>query len=387
MSLAELRQVFTAQFQVEPTLYFAPGRVNLIGEHTDYNGGHVFPCAITLGTYGAAAKRSDRKICCYSLNRPETGVVSISLDAIENKASNDWANYPFGMIATLQKAGYILPQGLDLAFWGNLPNGAGLSSSASLEVLTAFICKDLFALPLELVEIAKLAQKAENEFVGMNCGIMDQFAVAMGQQDKALFLDCSTLQCEYLPVSLADCQIVITNTNNEHKLVGSEYNLRRQQCETALANLRQVRGDLQALGELDTAEYELLQNEIKDPVCRRRARHAVTENQRTIAAVAALRQNDLAGFGKLMRQSHESLRDDYEVTGKELDTLAELAWQQPGTVGSRMTGGGFGGCTVSIVHEAQIPAFKQALTEGYRAATGLEPSFYVAAISPGVHKL
>ncbi len=388
MNKEELKGQFVAQFGQEPqTFYFAPGRINLIGEHTDYNGGHVFPCAITLGTYGAVAKRSDDKICCYSMNRPEEKIICGRIGELKHAAENGWADYPFGVVSVLEKAGYHLPHGFNLAIWGDLPNGAGLSSSASLEVLTAFACRDIFNWDISLIEIAKLCQKAENEFVGMNCGIMDQFAVALGKKDQAMFLDCGNLQCRYLPIALKDCSIVIANTNCEHKLVGSEYNLRRAQCEQALADLKAAGVKIEALGDLSEEEFLAWQEAIKAPLCRQRAHHAVFENQRTIKAVTALERGDLEGFGALMRQSHESLRDDYEVTGKYLDALASLAWEQSGTIGSRMTGGGFGGCTVSIVKDEHLKDFQAAVGAGYKAMTGLEASFYVASVSEGVHKL
>ncbi|WP_196590162.1 galactokinase [Pectinatus frisingensis] len=363
-------------------LFFSPGRVNLIGEHTDYNGGHVFPCAISLGTYAAAAPRTDSKISCYSLNMAEKGIITADINSITNKKEQDWANYLLGVIKIFQEHGFVFGHGFNVVIYGNLPGGAGLSSSASLEVLTAMILKEFYGLAIDRLEMAKLCQKAENQFVGMNCGILDQFAVAMGKKDYAMFLDCNTLKYRYVKLELADCCIVITNTNSKHSLVDSAYNERRSQCEQALADIKQLK-KVDSLGELNEAEFNQVKQAIKDPICVKRARHAVLENQRTIKAVAALENSDIALFGKLMNESHVSLRDDYEVTGRELDTLAELAWQQNGVIGSRMTGGGFGGCTVSIVKNDCVESFKHNISEKYTQIIGHKPDFYVADIDDG----
>ena len=370
----------------ETTAFFSPGRVNLIGEHTDYNGGHVFPCAISLGTYALVAKRQDQKMRLYSMNMEQRGIVAFDMAPLSYDAAHDWANYPMGVMKMLQDNGQELKHGFDIVFFGTLPNGAGLSSSASLEVLTAVIFNDLLELGLDLLHLVKLSQKAENKFVGVNCGIMDQFAVGMGKKDYAILLDCNTLAYRYSKIELGDCSIVITNTNKKHSLGASKYNERRSQCETALADLQAVK-PIKALGELTNAEFEALASAIKDPVNCRRARHAVFENQRTIEAVAALEKKDLKKFGELMKASHVSLRDDYEVTGEELDTLAELAWQQAGVIGSRMTGAGFGGCTVSIVKNEAIEAFEKNITEAYTKKIGYAPSFYVANIADGAGRI
>ena len=370
----------------ETTAFFSPGRVNLIGEHTDYNGGHVFPCAISLGTYALVAKRQDQKMRLYSMNMEQRGIVAFDMAPLSYDAAHDWANYPMGVMKMLQDNGQELKHGFDIVFFGTLPNGAGLSSSASLEVLTAVIFNDLLELGLDLLYLVKLSQKAENKFVGVNCGIMDQFAVGMGKKDYAILLDCNTLAYRYSKIELGDCSIVITNTNKKHSLGASKYNERRSQCETALADLQAAK-PIKALGELTNAEFEALASAIKDPVNCRRARHAVFENQRTIEAVAALEKKDLQKFGELMKASHVSLRDDYEVTGEELDTLAELAWQQAGVIGSRMTGAGFGGCTVSIVKNEAIEAFEKNITEAYTKKIGYAPSFYVANIADGAGRI
>ena len=367
-------------------VYFAPGRVNLIGEHTDYNGGHVFPCALTIGTYAVARVREDDKLCLFSMNFEKNGVGESRLSEIETKVQGDWRNYPKGIIWAFGKRGFEVTKGLDILFFGNIPNGSGLSSSASLEVLMGVILKEFCGFEIEMIEIVKLGQKAENQFVGVNCGIMDQFAVGMGKKDCAILLDCNTLKYRYSKLDLRDACIVITNTNKPHSLNDSEYNLRRQQCEHALKQL-QEKLDITSLGDLANPEFDFNAELITDEVERRRAHHAVYENRRTLTAVEALELNDIQRFGELMRASHESLRDDYEVTCKELDTLAELAWQQPGVIGSRMTGGGFGGSTVSIVKKDAVEDFKAVVGKKYTEIIGYAPSFYVADIADGTRKL
>ena len=385
--LERMRNVFREQFgTAQPAAYFSPGRVNLIGEHTDYNGGHVFPCAISLGIYALAARREDSSFRVYSMNLPEQGVVEFPPEGLSYDKAKDWANYPMGVVSVLEQEGHRAPQGLDIVFYGTLPNGAGLSSSASLEVLTAVLLDDLFGFGLDRIEIVKLCQRAENRFVGMQCGIMDQFAVGMGKKGCAILLDCNTLEYRYSKLDLKDCCIVITNTNKKHSLVSSAYNERRSQCEHALAQLRAVR-PIQSLGELTREEFDAMAHLIQDPVERRRARHAVYENRRTLEAVEALEKQDLKRFGQLMHDAHVSMRDDYEATGPELDALAELAWQEPGVIGSRMTGGGFAGCTVSIVENAALEAFQAHITEGYTRRIGYGPSFYIAQISDGTHRV
>ena len=385
--LDEMQEVFREKFGAAQThAYFSPGRVNLIGEHTDYNGGHVFPCAISLGTYALAAPRTDGISRLYSMNLPEQGVVQFPMHRAVKSDAYGWANYPIGVVRVMEDAGHRAAHGFDIVLYGTLPNGAGLSSSASIEVLMAVILNDELNLGIDMVELVKFSQKAENEFVGMNCGIMDQFAVGMGKKDCAILLDCNTLSYRYSKLALDGCSIVITNTNKTHSLVTSAYNERRAQCESALKALQKVK-PIKALGELTNAEFDAIASAIPDPVERRRARHAVYENNRTLEAVKALEANDVKRFGELMNASHVSLRDDYEVTGPELDTLAELAWQQDGVLGSRMTGGGFAGCTVSIVRDAAIPAFEKNVGDAYTAKIGYAPSFYVANIADGARRL
>ena len=371
----------------EVRTYFAPGRVNLIGEHTDYNGGHVFPCALTLGTYGLARKREDRTLRFYSVNFEKLGVVETSLDDLVPHKEASWTNYPKGVMWAFEKRGYRLEHGLDILIWGNIPNGSGLSSSASLEVLTGVILKDIFGFDqVSMVDIALIGQDAENNFNGCNCGIMDQFASAMGKKDHAIFLDTNTLNYEYAPVVLEDAKIVITNSKVKHSLVDSAYNDRRNESETALREL-QTEVEIQTLGDLTEEEFEMHKNAIKDPIRQKRAKHAVYENQRTIRAVEALKNNDVELFGKLMNASHQSLRDDYEVSCEEIDILVDLAQAMPGVLGSRITGGGFGGCTVSIVKNDTVDRFVEEIGKAYKEKVGHEAEFYVVEIGDGAGRL
>lgn len=362
--------------------YFAPGRVNLIGEHTDYNGGHVFPCALTMGTYAAARRREDSVLRFYSMNFEDVGVVETSLDDLVCKDEAGWTNYPKGVVWAFGEKGYHVPSGMDIVISGDIPNGSGLSSSASLEVLMGVILRDLFGFEVSQVEIAQIGQYSENNFNGMNCGIMDQFASAMGKKDCAIFLNTADLSYEYASVKLEHARIVIANSNVKHSLVGSEYNVRRQQCESALKQLQSV-VSIETLGDLDIEGFEAVKGAVTDPVEQRRAKHAVYENQRTLDAVKALKENDIAAFGKLMNASHVSLRDDYEVSCPEMDILAEEAWKVPGVLGSRMTGGGFGGCTVSIVENDQVDTFIETVGSAYEKRTGIKADFYVVDIGQG----
>lgn len=365
--------------------YFAPGRVNLIGEHTDYNGGHVFPCALTLGTYGLARKREDRKLRFYSANFTRLGVIETSLDDLVPSDEAGWTNYPKGVMWAFEKRGVKLDTGVDFLIYGNIPNGSGLSSSASLEVLTGLMLKDMFGVEqFSMQDLALIGQYSENNFNGMNCGIMDQFASAMGKKDCAIFLDTSTLNYEYAPVALKDARIVITNSKVKHSLVGSAYNDRRNECETALEELKKVI-DIKTLGDLSEEEFEAHNNAITSDICRKRAKHAVYENQRTIKAVKALKEDNVEEFGRLMNASHVSLRDDYEVSCEEIDILVDLAWKIPGVIGSRITGGGFGGCTVSIVKNDAVDTFIDTIGKQYKEKVGHEAEFYVVDIGDGAH--
>lgn len=364
-------------------VFFAPGRVNLIGEHTDYNGGHVFPCALTIGTYGAVRKRKDRTLRFYSVNFEDAGVIETTLDDIKPQSSSDWTAYPKGMIWAFGEKGYRVETGFDLVLYGNIPNGSGLSSSASVEVLTGYILRELYGFSeITNQDIALIGQYSENNFNGVNCGIMDQFAIAMGKKDSAIFLDTATLQYEYAPIKLHDASLVIVCSNKKRGLGDSKYNERRSECETALEEIRGL-VDVKSLGELDEATFEKVKFLIKDDDRCKRARHAVYENRRTVNAVEALKNGDITTFGQLMNASHESLRDDYEVTGIELDTLVSEAQKVPGVIGARMTGAGFGGCTVNIVKNSSVDEFIEKVGKAYLEKIGYAADFYVVNIGDG----
>lgn len=382
--LAKFKELFGDEGDIR--VYFAPGRVNLIGEHTDYNGGHVFPCALTIGTYMAVRKRADRKINFYSMNFDNLGVIEASLDNMTPKEDGEWTNYPMGVIWAFEGRGMKLDAGLDIALYGNIPNGSGLSSSASLEVVTGYMLKDMYGFDVTNVDLAKIGQYSENNFNGCNCGIMDQFASAMGKENNAIFLDCNTLEYEYAPIVLDGAKIVVTNSMVKHSLVTSAYNDRRNESSQALKDLQQVCG-IESLGELTEEEFDKYASSIKDMINRARGKHAVYENQRTIKAVEALKKNDIETFGKLMNASHVSLRDDYETSCEEVDVLVEEAWKISGVIGSRITGGGFGGCTVSIVKDEAIDEFKEKLTAVYQEKVGKTPEFYVVSIGDGPSRL
>ena len=381
----QLVKVFKEKFGSEGDIrsYFAPGRVNLIGEHTDYNGGHVFPCALTIGTYAIVRKREDRNFRFYSTNFESLGVIEASLDNLKYDKALDWTNYPLGVVWAFIEKGYPVDCGFDMLLFGNIPNGSGLSSSASVEVVTGVALRDLFGYDdISMIDIALFGQYSENNFNGVNCGIMDQFAIAMGKKDQAIFLDTSDLSYTYAPIKLADEKIVIACSNKKRGLGDSKYNERRAECEEALAEL-QTKLDIKALGELSEEEFEANKDLIKSEVRQRRAKHAVYENQRTLKAVDALKAGNLEEFGKLMNASHVSLRDDYEVTGIELDTLVENAWEQEGVIGSRMTGAGFGGCTVSIVKTDCVDKFIENVGQAYLEKIGYAADFYVVEIGDG----
>lgn len=382
--LKDFQNVFNTVDKAQ--LFFAPGRVNLIGEHTDYNGGHVFPCALTFGTYAAARKIDEPVMRMYSKNFESTGIVEFSLNDIKYEVRHDWANYPKGVIHNFIKNNFPVNSGLEVLYYGNIPNGAGLSSSASIEVLTAVILKDLYNFDINRIRIARICKNAENNFIGVNCGIMDQFAIALGKKDNAILLDTNTLKYDYVKIALDNASIVIANTNKRRSLADSKYNERRAQCESALEDLKEEL-NIRSLGEMQEEEFEKSKHLIRSEINVRRAKHAVYENRRTIKAVEALREKDIDEFGRLMNESHMSLRDDYEVTGIELDTLVELAWKQKGVIGSRMTGAGFGGCTVSIVKNDDIDDFIKNVGDEYTEMIGYSPSFYVAQIGNGAGRL
>ncbi|MCH3986710.1 MAG: galactokinase [Lachnospiraceae bacterium] len=387
MDLQAMSKKFTDVFgEKADGLYFAPGRVNLIGEHTDYNGGHVFPCALTFGIYGLIRRRADRTLRFFSMNFPEAGLIESSLDSLIYDKKASWTNYPKGVLWAMGQRGVQIPSGFDFLINGDIPSGAGLSSSAALEVLTGLAVRDTFGLALDMTDLALLGQKTENDFCGLSSGIMDQFASAMGKKDSAIFLDTQKLEYAYVPLALKHSQIVITNSNVKHSLVSSAYNERRQQCAKALS-LLQMKADIKALCDLKPEQFEQIKGVIGDPVITRRAKHAVYEDDRTVRAVECLKKNDIRAFGQLMNESHISLRDDYETSCPETDLLAEIAWSVPGVYGSRITGGGFGGCTVSIIDNDAIDAYKAKVDAEYEKKTGKKADIYVASVGDGAHRI
>jgi galactokinase len=387
MDLENLMRDFSEVFKTDKEIYafFAPGRVNLIGEHTDYNGGYVFPCALNFGTYALARKREDSKVKMISKNFEELGVIEFDINNLVYREEDNWANYPKGIIKTFKDAGYNIDSGLEILFFGNIPNGAGLSSSASIELATSIALKSLFNLNILMIEMVELSQRSENQFNGVNCGIMDQFACGMGRKDHAILLDTNTLRYEYAPIKLDGISIVIANTNKQRGLADSKYNERRRECENALKAL-QEKLEIFSLCDLSEEEFEENKHLIKNEIERKRAKHAVYENQRTIKAVRALTEGDIEKFGRLMNESHISLRDDYEVTGIELDTLVEAAWRN-GAIGSRMTGAGFGGCTVSLVRNDEIESFIEKIGEEYERRIGYKADFYIVSIGDGARRI
>lgn len=385
--LETLNNDFLTQFKSPATdVFFAPGRVNLIGEHIDYNGGHVFPCALDVGTYALMRRRDDRLLRLFSTNFADKGIIELSLDAIVYDVANDWANYPAGVFKIMQDKGASMACGADILFFGNIPNGAGLSSSASIELATAVLVNHVFALNWPQIELVKIGQQAENQFNGMNCGIMDQFASGMGRAAHAMLLNTNSLAYQHVPLDLGDDHVLlIANTNKRRELSDSKYNERRAECEAALLALKSSLS-ISALCELSLEQFHAHAHLIENAVQRQRALHAVSENQRTLEAVGVLQQGDLNAFGALMNASHVSLRDDYAVTGVHLDALVNAAWQH-GAVGARMTGAGFGGCTVMLVPADHVNEFKAKVSADYTAATGFVATFYDVRIGDGARFL
>ncbi|WP_234124931.1 galactokinase [Clostridium hydrogenum] len=366
--------------------FFAPGRINLIGEHTDYNGGHVFPCAITFGTYAVVSFNNSNKFSLYSMNFEKLGVIDVEIDNLEYRKEDNWTNYVKGMIKQLRSEGYTIDKGMDILFYGEIPNGAGLSSSASLELVSGVLLKGMFNLDVDVIDLVKAGQAVENNYIGVNSGIMDQFAIGMGKKDCAILLDCNTLKYSYAPVKLDDYNIIIMNTNKRRELADSKYNERRAECEEALRILKKEL-DINSLGELDAETFEKYKHLIKDETILKRAKHAVYENIRTIHALEELNKGNLEKFGKLINESHVSLKNDYEVTGKELDTLAETAWKQEGVLGARMTGAGFGGCAIAIVKKDATDKFIKNVGEVYLKEIGYNADFYIANIGDGAKEI
>ncbi len=386
MNITALKQEFLKLYgasQHKSFIYFAPGRVNLIGEHTDYNGGYVFPCALNFGTYLIIRKRDDGLLKMASVNFDYK--TSIDVKDISKKQDDKWVNYPLGVLNEFVKLGTPLT-GLEMLFYGNVPNGAGLSSSASIEIATATAVNEMFNAGLDGIQLAQLGQRAENGFVGVNCGIMDQFASAMGKNNAAIILDCNTLEYKLVPLELKEYKLVIANTNKRRGLADSKYNERRAECEKAVEYIRPFK-PISFLGEIDMKEFKEFEPKIPDRTVLKRARHVVTEIERTRQAVEELNAGNIQRFGQLMNDSHDSLRDDYEVTGFELDTLVDEARKLPGVIGSRMTGAGFGGCTVSLVAENEISNFINKVGENYNKKTGLKADFYIAEIGDGAKRI
>ena len=383
LSIQQLRSNFATIFGAEADhTFFSPGRINLIGEHTDYNGGHVFPAAISLGTYGVARKRDDNLLRFYSANFEDKGIIEVPLEDLHFEKAHNWTNYPKGVLHFLQKAGHVIDKGMDVYVFGNIPNGSGLSSSASLELLTGIIAERLFDLKLERLDLVKIGKQTENEFIGVNSGIMDQFAIGMGADQRAIYLDTNTLEYDLVPLDLKDNVVVIMNTNKRRELADSKYNERRAECEKAVEELKQ-KLSIATLGELNEWDFDEYNYLIQDENRLKRARHAVLENQRTLQAQAALQAGNLEKFGRLMNASHVSLEHDYEVTGLELDTLAHTAWEQEGVLGARMTGAGFGGCAIALVRKDAVEAFQKNVGQKYEEVVGYAPSFYIAEIAGG----
>jgi len=367
----------------KPVLFFSPGRVNLIGEHTDYNGGFVFPCALNYGTYLLIRKTKSKILKFSTINFNDDS--EAELKGLFLNTGKRWINYPLGVINEFIKRGIEL-SGLEFLYYGDVPNGAGLSSSASIEMVTAVALNQFFNAGFETLDLVKMSQRAENVFVGMNCGIMDQFAVGFGKKDHAIFLNCDTLFYENVPIILTDCSLIITNTNKRRGLTDSKYNERRGECDKAV-ELLQAYKPIRNLSELNIGEINILEKYIKDPVVRKRAKHVISENGRVVEAVKVLKANNIVRFGELMNQSHDSLKDDYEVTGMELDTLVYEGRKLPGVIGTRMTGAGFGGCTISIVKKAASAKFMIGLSEVYQKKTGLVPDFYQPEIGEGARRI
>lgn len=383
LSIQQLRSNFATTFGAEADhTFFSPGRINLIGEHTDYNGGHVFPAAISLGTYGAARKRDDNLLRFYSANFEDKGIIEVPIEDLRFEKEHNWTNYPKGVLHFLQKAGHVIDKGMDVYVFGNIPNGSGLSSSASLELLTGIIAERLFDLKLERLDLVKIGKQTENEFIGVNSGIMDQFAIGMGADQRAIYLDTNTLEYDLVPLDLKDNVVVIMNTNKRRELADSKYNERRAECEKAVGELKQ-KLSIATLGELNEWDFDEYNYLIQDENRLKRTRHAVLENQRTLQAQAALQAGNLEKFGRLMNASHVSLEHDYEVTGLELDTLVHTAWEQERVLGARMTGAGFGGCAIALVRKDAVEAFQKNVGQKYEEVVGYEPSFYIAEIAGG----
>lgn len=383
--MQSFKQVFGGSV-TDAKVYRSPGRVNLIGDHTDYVGGTVLPMALNRGTWLVARPRSDRRIQGFSANFADEGTVQADLDDTSFNSEHGWFSYVLGVIHVFAQMGTPLTQGVDLYLEGDIPNGAGLSSSASVELAAAVMANDLGEYTYTPTELALIGQDAENNYVGVACGIMDQLSIAMGKRDHAIVMNCDTLECDYSPFPSDKVSLVVANTNKRRSLNESAYNERRATCEAAVAILRKHR-KLDNLVDLTWAEYEQWADDLADDEMRARVRHVVTEQDRVLRAAEALRTGDLVQLGALMRQSHESLRDDYEVTGEHLDALAEAAWETDGVVGARMTGAGFGGCTVNLVEPDAVGRFIEEVGQKYQERMGLAAQFYVLSSDDGAREV
>ncbi len=388
MTKDELIQAFYGAFGPggQPRTFFAGGRVNLIGEYVDFNGGHVLPCALTMGTWGLLRRRSDDRLRFYSLNFPQLGVLEGKLDDVRFREQNQWTNYVLGMLFALRERGVELPSGFELLIYGNIPNGSGLSSSASLEVVAGAALRACYELDVTDAELALMGQRAENGFIGLNTGIMDQFSIALGRENAAVFLNTGTLSYEYVPVELGDCVILIMNTCKRRTLADSKYNERRAECEGALAALQQAL-PVKDLASVGVRAFEQNKHLIENETERKRAEHVVYECARTVEACEKLRGGDLVSFGRLMDASHDSLRDLFAVSCRELDTLVAEARKCPGVLGARMTGAGFGGCAVAIVKKDAADAVMERVGKVYEQTVGYPCAFYVASIGGGPREL
>lgn len=381
----KLATIFEEKFRTTATdTFFSPGRINLIGEHTDYNGGHVFPAAITIGTYGVGRPRQDKLVRLYSTNFDDTGIIEFDVDDESKLAHGAWGNFVKGVLQAMRGYGNHFTHGFELVIEGNIPNASGLSSSSSLELMIGVAVQRFFDLKIPRLQLVASGQRAENDFIGVNTGIMDQFAIGFGETQKAIYLDTNTMIYEMVPVDLKDNVIVIMNTNKRRELADSKYNERVRETQEAVFDLQQEL-NIQTLGQLDEAKFNKYAHLIKNETILKRARHAVLENERTKEAVKYLNAGDLVNFGKLLNASHQSLKDDYAVTGLELDTLAETAQKVPGVLGARMTGAGFGGCAIALVDRKQVAELEATVKHAYQEKIGYAPSFYVAEIGQGAH--
>ncbi len=367
-------------------IFSSPARINIIGEHIDYNGGKVFPAAIDRYLYVAIRARQDSKVTYNDLKFPGTFSFDINGEFAYSK-ENGYANYLNGILSILKRRGYVIPTGFDVLLVSNVPPAGGISSSSALECGFAWAVSELFGLGVSRRDIALIGQQSEHEFMGVNCGIMDQYIIATGKKDTAELLDCAKIEHEYVPLQLGDYRFVVMNTRKKRQLADSKYNERRSQCEAALKILQDKGVDAADLCSISPAKWEAVYHFIQDGILQKRARHCIYENQRVIDAVDALKAGNLPRLGKLLNDSHASLKTDYEVTGIELDTLAETAQRQDGCLGARMTGAGFGGCAIALVHKDKLDGFISKVQEAYTEKIGYEAGFFSCSSGDGVAEI